>query len=155
MLTANDILSEKNREMLSVDTETTIYSAIQIMNENKIGAILVKENGKIVGIWTERDLLHNVLDPGFNIAASKIKDFMSKNLLSISYDHSIYRLLDTFLGKRIRHLLVEKDGQFIGLISQGDVVKASLNEKSKEVTELNDILKWEYYENWRFNWKKQ
>ena len=139
--------------MISVDIHSTVFDAIKIMNENKIGAILVKNNDEIIGIWTERDLLNNVMIDNFDVRTAKIKDFMSTNLQSARYDSSLYKLYDLFLGKRLRHLLIEKDDEFIGVLSQGDVVKASLNEKSKEIEDLNNILKWEYYENWRFNWK--
>lgn len=153
MLRAIDILLEKNQPMISVDIHSTVFDAIKIMNENKIGAILVKNNDEIIGIWTERDLLNNVMIDNFDVRTAKIKDFMSTNLQSARYDSSLYKLYDLFLGKRLRHLLIEKDDEFIGVLSQGDVVKASLNEKSKEIEDLNNILKWEYYENWRFNWK--
>lgn len=153
MLRAIEILLEKNQPMISVDINSSVYESIKIMNENKIGAILVKNNDEIVGIWTERDLLNNVLIDNFDIKTARIKDFMSTNLQSGRYDSSLYKLYDLFLGKRLRHLLIEKDDEYIGVLSQGDVVKASLNEKSKEIEDLNNILKWEYYENWRFNWK--
>lgn len=155
MLKAMDILLEKNHQMIFVDKNTKIVDAVKIMNEMKVGAILIKDGDSFIGIWTERDLLKNVLKPEFNIENSLITDYMTKNLLSAKHDSSIYQLYDIFLGKKIRHLLIEKDEEFIGIISQGDVVKASLNEKTKEIEDLNNILKWEYYENWRFNWKNK
>ncbi len=66
MKTAGEILKEKNREMVCISSDKTIRDAIRFMNDNNIGAILVKEKDQIVGIWTERDLLHNMNLPEFN-----------------------------------------------------------------------------------------
>ena len=66
MKTAEDIIREKNRETLSVTRGTLIYEAVRIMVANKVGAILVRENEEIVGVWTERDLLRNTLEEDFD-----------------------------------------------------------------------------------------
>ena len=60
MITAEEVLKEKNREMVCIPSDRTILEALRLMNKQNIGAILVKQEGKIVGIWTERDLLHNM-----------------------------------------------------------------------------------------------
>ena len=60
-------------------------------------------------------------------------------------------LKDKFLGLKLRHLLIEKEGKYIGLLSIGDVIKASIQEKDQELKNLNAMVSWEYYENWR--WK--
>ncbi len=153
MITAEQILTSKTQEMICVSCDTKISDAIKIMNENSIGAILVKDNDEVCGIWTERDLLHNINEENFSIHTS-ICNHMTKDLLSAPYNVGVYKLLDIFLGKKIRHILIEKENQYIGILSQGDVVKAALNLKIQEIEELNKTLDWEYYENWRFNWNK-
>ncbi|MBU0558876.1 MAG: CBS domain-containing protein [Bacteroidetes bacterium] len=153
MYNAEDILKEKSREMICVSPEVTLAEALAVMLENKIGAILVKENEDIVGIWTERDLMKNVTEDGFHTKTSQIKNFMTKTLFSAPHDVSLFSLLDMFLGKRLRHLLIKKENKYIGLISTGDVIKTSLNEKSRELDELNEKYNWDYYENWKFQKK--
>ena len=153
MKTADEILSEKNRDVISVAPDSTVVEALNKMAENRIGAILVKEGENIVGIWTERDLVYNMLKPGFNPDRALMKDYMTTELHSIPSTSSIYTLLDTFLGRRHRHLLIESGGKIVGLLSQGDVIRASLIEKSKELDELNAKYNWEYYEDWK--WRKQ
>ena len=152
MKTAEEILDEKDRNILTVSEDATLYEALKIMNEHKLGAIFVKKDDKIVGVWTERDLLRNVMDEGFNPKTAKIADYMTKDLISAPSHDTIYNLADIYLGRRVRHLLIEKDGEYIGLISPGDVMRASLQEKDEELHELNAMVSWEYYENWR--WKK-
>lgn len=153
MKTAAELLQEKGNEIFSVPPDSTIYDALQLMNKNNIGAMLVEENGNIIGIWTERDLTRNMLRDGFDIRKTKIKDVMISDLIKVPHDCTTYKMMDIFLGKRLRHLLVEKEGKFIGLLSTGDVIKANLMAKSQELEELNKIVSFEYYSNWR--WKKK
>jgi len=80
-----------------------------------------------------------------------IKDQMLTDLYSASYDEPIYLILDKILGKRIRHILVEKAGKYIGILSAGDVTKACLNERTKEM----ESISWDYYENWRWKPKRK
>ncbi len=153
MKTAEEILKEKDIDIISVTADTTISEAIRIMIKNQIGAILVEKEGEIVGIWTERDLMRNVLTAGFDPNTAIIKDYMSTGLKSADYTDTVYVLKDKFLGLRLRHLLIEKEGNYIGLLSTGDIIKASLREKDLELKDLNAIVSWEYYENWR--WRKR
>ena len=153
MKTAEEILNEKKTEIISATPETTVINAIKLMVEHKIGALPVKENDNYIGIWTERDLIADMLNPGFNPDRAILKDYMTKKLDTCPYDANIFTMLDQFLGKRHRHLFIEKSGKIIGLLSQGDVIRASLYEKSKELDELNAKYNWEYYEDWK--WKKQ
>lgn len=153
MKTAEDILMEKNRDMICVSPETTIHDALQTMVEYKIGAILVKDGEDLVGIWTERDLMRNVLEQGFDVRTARIGDYMTRGLLSVPHTADIYTMKDRFLGKRLRHLLVERDGKFIGMVSAGDVMKAALADKSEELDNLNAAVNFDYYENWK--WKKK
>ena len=120
--TAEDVLGEKGSEMICVTPETTIYDALSRMAERNIGAILVKENEEYVGIWTERDLLRNALSEGFDVKTARIRDYMTKELLSVPLDTPIFKIADLFLGKRVRRMLVERDGQYIGLLTAGDVI---------------------------------
>ena len=152
MLTAEDILKTKNQEIIYVTPENTIAEALGIMLKNNIGAILVKENGKFIGIWTERDLMRNVVTDGFYSKTSKMKDYMITELKTTPHTDTIYQLIDSCLGQRHRHLLIEKNGEIIGVLSGGDINKAQLIEKSKELEKLNKIVDWDYYENWK--WKK-
>ncbi|MCA9733507.1 MAG: CBS domain-containing protein [Deferribacteres bacterium] len=153
MKTAIDMLQEKGNKIFAVDPDTTIYEALHIMVENNIGAILVQNGDEIVGIWTERDLARNSLQAGFDTKVARIGDYMSTHLKKTTDDTTCYAMLDKFLGMRLRHLVVEKDGKFSGLLSIGDVIKAALVERTTELEKLNEMVKWDYYEDWR--WKKK
>ncbi len=152
MKTAEDILKSKGGDIITVSPDTTIQQALKKMISSNIGSLFVKDKGKIIGVWTERDLMHNVMEPEFSPQKDRISDYMTTDLYHASHSDSIFSLLDKFLGKRLRHLLIRKEGEYIGVLSTGDVMKASLNLKSSELQELNAIVSWEYYENWR--WEK-
>ena len=143
MKTAIDILEDKNRGIVSVPADSTICDAVKLMVEKGIGAMMVKEGDDYVGIWTERDLLRNIVEPGFDPKQALIKDYMATHLKSAPHTDTIYQLLDKLLGLRIRHLLIEKEGNIIGLISKRDITRATLLRKSKEYEELNKIVSWD------------
>ena len=120
-----------------------------------LGAILVKKKDQIVGIWTERDLLHNMNLPEFNPDTDLIGDYMTTKLRKAEHDTSILKIKEMFLGLFIRHILVEKDGIYIGLLSIGDILRASLIEQDRQIKSLNKIASWEYYENWGWHRNKK
>lgn len=153
MKTAEDVLMEKGTDMIAVSKDSTVFDALKVMNEKKIGAILIKDGEEFVGIWTERDLMKNSIIDGYNPKTAKIADYMNTGLKFCEHNTTIYQLQDRFLGMRLRHLLVQKEGKYIGLLSAGDIMKTILNEKEKELKDLNAMTSWEYYENWR--WEKK
>ena len=153
MKTAEDIIAEKGSETVCVSKEQTLFEAIQLMNEKKIGAILVKDGDDLVGIWTERDYLRNSSDPNFNPQNVKVGNYMSSPLYFASHHANLTQLEEMFLGLYVRHLPVQKDDQFIGMISIGDVLRANLLEKDSKIKELNSMASWQYYENWGWDRK--
>lgn len=93
--------------------------------------------------------MFRALEEGFDARTALLKDKISENLISANADEVVYQLYDKFLGKRIRHLMIEDGGEFIGLISVGDVMKANLQQKAEEFADLNHKVSLEYYENWK------
>ena len=149
LMTAADILEVKGGDVLSVDMDATIHDALQMMVEHKVGSTLVKDGTRIVGIYTERDLMRNTIEPGFDARATRIGDRMSRGLKYAPHTDTAYDLMDKFLGLRLRHLLIDKDDEFIGLLSIGDVIKAALQDKTREFEVLEAIAKWQYHEEWK------
>jgi len=153
MKTAEAIIANKGSEIVSVSKDQTLYEAIQLMNEKKIGAILVQESDDMIGIWTERDYLRGSSDPDFNPRTARVCDFMTSPLHFAKHDANLTQLEEMFLGLFVRHLPVQKDGQFIGMVSIGDVLRANLLEKDGKIKELNSLASWPYYENWGWDRK--
>ena len=151
MKSAEEILYEKGTKIITVNGQTSIDNAIKIMLENKIGAIIVEENEDLIGIWTERDLLRNISIDKIDAGSALIKDHMTKDVITAPHDDTVYNLMDKFLGKRLRHLLIKKNDKYIGLLSIGDVIKATLQEKSDELNDLKTMVSWDYYEDWKWS----
>ena len=149
MKTAEDIIKDKHREIVFISWDQTVDQACRKMVDNKIGAILVKKEGEFVGIWSERDLLRNITSEGFDPKKAKVGDYMTSPLRTARHSTRIYKLEEMFLGLFLRHLLIEKEGEFIGMLSIGDVLRAGLLEKDQQFKEISDFVSWDYYENWK------
>ena len=155
MKTAEDILNEKKRDMVWVKEDQTVFDAVQVMVDYDIGAVLINKEGRMVGIFSERDLLRNMADPDFKPKEARVGNYMSKPLHCAAYDTPLIKLNEKFLGLYIRHILIEKGDQQLGMLSIGDVMRASLLEQDKQIKELNAIASWEYYEDWGWDRKKR
>jgi len=155
MNSAEDILKDKKRETVFISHNETILKACQVMVESKIGALLVKEKVEFVGIWTERDLLRNIITAGFDPSSARVGDYMTTPLHKVAHTTRLHKLEELFLGLFVRHLFVEKEGEFIGLISIGDVLRANLLEKDERFTKCNAFVTWEHYEKWRWGRSKE
>ena len=152
-LTAEEIARDKHGELLFVTPETTIHEAVKLILEKKGTAVLVKENNKIVGIWTERDLLRDVSAEGFDLKSATVGEYMSSPVISALHTDTVLQLIDKFLGLKVRHLMIEKGGQCVGLLYVREVIRAALTEQTRELEELDKSVGWEYYEDWK--WKRK
>ena len=149
MKIAEDLIKDKNRSLVTVPAATTVAEAIALMASENVGCLLVSEGDAIVGIWTERDLARDLAADGFGIESATVGSYMSHPLITCEWNDSTYSLVDKILGLRVRHLVVNKDGEYIGLLSAGDVMKASIRAKDQELAHANAELGWDYYEEWK------
>lgn len=154
MKVAGDILEGKNAEMVTAEADQTVFEALRVMVEKNIGAILVREGGRIKGIWTEKDYVRSSLQAGFDTRTTRIGDVMTPTLHTAAYDTPIPKLQEMYLGLYTRYVMIEKEGRFVGLLSIGDVLRANLLEKDRELKNLNELVSWDYYEDWRWDPKK-
>ena len=153
MKIAGDILNDKKRDMVTIRPDQTIREALERMQVNRIGAILVKRGEKIVGIWSERDLARDILKQGFDIDTALVENYMSTRLYTAPDDTPILKLQEMFLGLFIRHILITHRRKTVGLLSIGDVMRAGLLEKDTQIRDLTAMASWEYYENWGWDRK--
>ena len=153
MQTAKNMVADKGREIVSVPVGTTIFATLEKMNQKRVGAILVTRDEIIIGIWTERDLMQDIIQEGLDLKITLIEEYMTTRLISAPHTDTVFNLMDKFLGLRVRHLLIEEDGNIIGLVSGGDVMKCVIHEKDSELKQLNSMVSWDYYEDWK--WKPE
>ena len=155
MKTAEDIVHDKKVEIVTIDWDKTVLEACHKMIEHKIGAIVVEKHNDLVGVWSERDLLNNITNKKFDASVAKVGDYMNHPLHTAPFDTPISKLEEMFLGLFIRHLVIEKDGHYIGFISIGDVLRANLLEKDQQFKKINTLVSWDYYEDWKWGRKKR
>ena len=153
MKTAADILASKQKSLITIDSDQTIADALTVMKENRVGSMLVtdKDTRKIVGIWTERDLMEDVLIDGFDPRTAIIGDYMTTNLHAAAHDSSLKEVKETMISLFIRHLLITKDNRYVGILSVGDIVRASLIAQDEQIRKLRSHTSWNYYETWSWN----
>ncbi|HEV8461666.1 MAG TPA: CBS domain-containing protein [Gaiellaceae bacterium] len=139
MSTAADILSAKEQRILSVDAEATVLEAAQQMIDANVGSLLVSVDGRITGIVTERDYLRRVVLEARDTATT-VGEIMTSPLIVVTPDTSVEQCQALITERRIRHLPVADNGQVIGMISIGDVVKWASTQQSVEIQYLHEYI---------------
>jgi len=141
METIRQILGKKGNQIYSVKPETTVYDTLKLMADKNIGAVLVLEDGKLIGIMSERDYARKVVLKGKISKEIPVNEIMSSNVICIDPDQTIKNTKAVMIQKRIRHLPVMEDDKLIGIISIGDVVNAVLEENSFMIDQLATYIK--------------
>ena len=119
----NAILRTKGDVIFTISPDTMVYTALEIMVEKNVSALVVLEEGKLAGIFTERDYARKVILKGKASKETLIGEIMTSDLITVTPDTSIETCMRLMTGKLIRHLPVVDNGQLVGIISIGDVVK--------------------------------
>jgi CBS domain-containing protein len=143
--TADDILKLKGRDIWSVAPDTTVFEALQLMADKGIGAVVVKEDGRLVGVMSERDYARKVILKGKASRDIPVREIMSKRVVTVYPDTLCTECMALMTEKRVRHLPVvdsEAGGKLVGLISIGDVVKAVISEQQYVIERQRQM--WEY-----------
>src|ERR1700741_599916 len=112
-----NILKAKGSDTFTITPDTMVYHALEIMVEKNVSALLVMEDGKLAGIFTERDYARKVILKGKASKETKISEIMTSELITVSSDTTIDNCMRLMSGKHIRHLPVVDNGQLAGIIS--------------------------------------
>ena len=138
--TASQILSNKGHKIHSVSPETMVYDAIKLMNEVKVGALLVIEDNKLVGIISERDYARRVILEDRSSHETPVRDIMTSDVLTVTPDQSVEDCMKLMAEHHIRHLPVAENGQAVGVISTMDVVTNIISEKETVIEQLEHYI---------------
>ena len=134
------ILEEKGDEVLAIEADVSVFEAITRMVEANVGALLVTDEGEIAGIVTERDYLRRVTLKGRTDKETAIREIMSSPLIVATPQMTIDECMALMTDRRIRHVPVVEDGQVVGIVSIGDVVKSKSNQQSYEIQYLHEYI---------------
>lgn len=135
-----DILKTKGSVVYSVEPNVMVYAAIEQMCDRNIGGLMIVENGKLVGIFTERDYARKLILKGKSSKDTPIRDLMTPNPFTVTPQSSIEDCMKLMSGKHIRHLPVEDNGKLIGMISIGDVVKHIIEDQKSTIEHLEQYI---------------
>ncbi len=139
MATVMDVLKEKGNKIYTVSPGDTILEALKLMAEAQIGAVLVMENDKVVGIFSERDYARRGTLKG-NSVTTPVKEVMTSEVYYVDPDRSAEACLAQMTDKHIRHLPVLKDGKVVGVVSIGDVVKSMIADQNELIKGLENYI---------------
>jgi len=140
MKTIRQIIKEKESEIWWTSPDTHVYAALTLMAEKSVGALLVIDNDKIVGIFSERDYARKVILKGKSSKDIFVREIMTTNVRFITPEQTCEQALALMTDKHIRHLPVLQDDQLIGIVSIGDLVKAVIDDQKKTIDKLEKYI---------------
>ena len=135
-----EILLEKGTTVYSVGPKATMRYALQVMTENSVGAVLLLDGKRIMGIFSERDCVRNLANLSDCSLDAPVVDFMTTPVYYITPETTLDDCMALMTNKRLRHLPVLEGEDLVGLISIGDVVKKVLGEREERIKDLENFL---------------
>ena len=140
MKTVKDLLDYKGHEVLSLAPADTVYRAIEVMAEKSVGALVVLEGHRLVGILSERDYARKVILKGKRSKDTSISEIMTTKVIVVPPERTVEESMALMTDKRIRHLPVVEDDRVVGIISIGDVVRAVISEREFLIQQLERYI---------------
>ena len=134
------LLERKGSVVHAVEPTVSVFDAVAEMNRHCIGAIVVRDGARLVGIFTERDVLRRVVGVGLDPRRALVADVMTTNLITIAPAATIEQAMNIFTEKRCRHLPVLVDGKLIGVVSSGDVTRWMADSHRAEAEHLKSYI---------------
>ena len=138
--TIGAVLKQKSSNIWSTTPETTVYDAIAKMAEKQVGALLVMQQEKLVGIISERDYARKVILQERSSKATPVSEIMSTPVLTVSLEHSVGECMRMVTDHRIRHLPVVERGKVVGIVSIGDLVNWVILEQEATIRHLEAYI---------------
>ena len=140
MLNIKDVLNTKGNIMWTVDPLATVYEALEIMADKNIGALLVVDGGKLVGIFSERDYARKVVLRGKHAQDIQIEELMTKEVYSVTPNETVEECMAVMTAAHCRHMPVFEGQELIGVVSIGDIVNATITEHKVKIRDLEKYI---------------
>lgn len=142
MTTVHSLLESKGKKVLSISPQATVFDALVMMADSHVGALLVMEDDKLCGIFSERDYARNVVLKGRSSKDTPISEIMTPRvcLITVTPDHGVDECLALISDKRIRHLPVMIGERVIGVLSIGDLVKETIAQQQLTIRQLESYI---------------
>jgi CBS domain-containing protein len=140
MKTVRQLLQSKQGQIWSIDPDLLVFDALKEMALREVGALLVIRDGKICGVISERDYARKVLLKGRTARDTPVRDIMSTEVVFARPEDTVETCMKRMTEKRIRHLPVEHEGEILGVISIGDLVKAIISDQQETIEQLESYI---------------
>ena len=138
--TINEILSQKGTTVWCISPEATVFEAIQMMADKNIGALLVIDKEKLLGILTERDYTRKVALKGKSSKQTPVKEILSAEFIQVTPAHTVEECMRLMTAHRVRHLPVLNGGQILGIVSIGDLVNWIISAQNSTIHQLQTYI---------------
>ncbi len=139
-MTIAAILNNKGHDVESIGPDTTVHEAARLLAERRIGCLPVVEGEKVIGIFSERDLVRSIGRGGAEALDRPVRDLMTSPALTITSEVAAISALSLMTQRRIRHLPVIENGRMIGFVSIGDLVKYRIDRIEAEAAAMRDYI---------------
>ncbi|MDK2972761.1 MAG: hypothetical protein PWP23_2516 [Candidatus Sumerlaeota bacterium] len=140
MATVREVLAKKGTDVASVRPDDTVLEAARRMNERHIGAVMVMEDGRIAGIFTERDILVRVVGRELAPAETLVSAVMTAEPHTIGPDITLEECEKIITERRVRHLPIVENGRLLGMISAGDLLRHELEARNETIKDLHNYM---------------
>ena len=140
MKTIKQILQSKTHGILTISPDATVYDALKLMADKEVGALLVMEADKLVGIISERDYARKVILHGKSSKEIHVSDIMTSKIVYVNTAQTVDECMALMTDKRIRHLPVYEGDRLVGVVSIGDLVKEAISEREYIIKQLESYI---------------
>jgi CBS domain-containing protein len=140
MLRIRDVLKTKGSDIWSVSSKVTVYKALEVMAEKNVGALLVVEDEKLVGIFSERDYARKVVLKGKHAQDILLEELMTKEVYSVTPSETVEECMAVMTAAHCRHMPVYEDKKLVGVVSIGDIVNATIIEHKVKIRDLEKYI---------------
>ena len=140
MRTVRQLLESKAPEVFAIGPDQPVLDAIKLMADKRIGALLVMQGGRLVGILSERDYARKIVLQGRSSATTPVNEIMTAQVVSVGLDDTADRCMQLVTDRRIRHLPVLDGDAVLGVVSIGDLVKAVIEDQQVEIDQLQRYI---------------
>ena len=137
---AKVLLNKASQDVATITPDATVLEAIALMASKGIGAIVVVEHEQVVGIVSERDYTRKIALMARTSQQTTVSEIMTSRVIPVGRSHRVDQCLELMTDKHLRHLPVVEDGKLIGLISIGDLVKATMEDQKKLIEQLQQYI---------------
>ena len=138
--TVSAVLHHKGSQIYSIPAEANVFEAIKIMAAKNIGALLVMSDGKLAGVFTERDYTRNVVLHGKSSKTTPVREVISSEVISVGLNHSIEDCMKLMTDHRTRHLPVVEGEKVVGIVSIGDLVNWIISTQSAQIDQMAQYI---------------